>query len=148
MVGTPTEVVNGGVTTQLAGDHTTGSGNAFFSAVNTSAGVNDVDGGTCIVESPTYNVATASSVSVWTYHGQRDAGDDSGDFFLLEVSTDGGSTWSTLRSLGDVTSNATWVESTTTVAAGSDVRFRLQVADAAGPGDLVEAGIDDVSICP
>ena len=38
VVGTPSQVVNGGVTTQLAGDHTTGSGNAFFSAGNTSAG--------------------------------------------------------------------------------------------------------------
>ena len=74
VVGAPTSVVNGGVTTQLAGDHTPGGSNAFFSATNSSAGVNDVDGGTCIVESPTYSVSEASDVSLWYFHGQRDAG--------------------------------------------------------------------------
>jgi len=149
VVGTPTEVVNGGVTTQLAGDHTTGSGNALFTATNSSAGVNDVDGGNCIVESPTFSVNEESDVSIWYYHGQRDAGDDpSGDFFLLEISTDGGSNWSTLASYDDVTVNAVWSEATTTVGAGDDVKLRVQVSDGAGTGDLVEAGIDDISICP
>ena len=148
VVGTPTSVVNGGVTTQLAGDHTTGSGNAFFSAVNTSAGSNDVDGGTCIVESPTYTVNDASDVSLWYFHGQRDAGDDSGDFFRLEISTNGGTSYTTLASFGDVTVNAAWTEATTTVAAGTSVKFRLQVADGTSGGDLIEAGLDDVSICP
>ena len=37
---------------------------------------------------------------------------------------------------------------TATVEAGDRVQFRLQVADGSGPGDLIEAGIDDVSICP
>ena len=32
--------------------------------------------------------------------------------------------------------------------AGSNVRLRVQVSDGSGPGDLIEAGIDDVSICP
>ncbi len=149
VVGTPTEVINSGVTTQLGGDHTTGSGNAFFSATNSSAGVNDVDAGNCIVESPTYSVTEDSDVSIWYYHGQRDAGDDpSGDFFLLEISNDGGSTWSSLASFGDVRVNAAWTEATATVPAGSNVKFRVQVSDGAGPGDLVEAGIDDISICP
>jgi len=149
VVGTPTEVVNGGVTTQLAGDHTTGSGNAFFSATNSSAGVNDVDGGNCIVTSPVYTVNEASDVSVWYYHGQRDAtGDPSGDFFQLEISTDGGSTWSTMASFGDATVNAAWTEATTTVAAGTSVQFRIQVSDGTASGDLVEAGVDDVTICP
>ena len=149
VVGTPTEVVNSGVTTQVGGDHTTGSGNAFFTAVNTSAGVNDVDGGNCIAESGTTSVAEDSTVSIWYFHGQRDAGDDPGDdFFELEISTDGGSSWSSLVSIGDVTSNAAWTEATTTVSAGADVRFRLQASDGAGPGDLVEAGVDDIEICP
>ncbi|MBZ0111153.1 MAG: hypothetical protein K8J08_01700 [Thermoanaerobaculia bacterium] len=147
VIGTPTQVINGGVTTQLAGDHTTGSGNAFFSAVNTSAGVNDVDGGTCVVLSPVYPVSQASNVSVWWYHGQRDAGDDAGDFFSLEISTNGGTSWSTMASRGDVTSNAAWTQATATAAAGTNVRFRLRVADGTAGGDLIEAGLDDVSIC-
>ena len=31
--------------------------------------------------------------------------------------------------------------------AGSDVRLRVQVSDGAGPGDIVEGGIDNLSIC-
>jgi len=145
---TPTEVVTGGVTTQLGGDHTSGTGDALFTAVNTSAGVDDVDGGTCILTSPVFTVTEPSTLAAWVFHGQRDAGDDSGDFFLLEVSKDAGSTWSTLESFGDQTVNAAWSEVTDTAEPGDQVQFRLQVADGGGEGDLIEAGIDDVSICP
>jgi hypothetical protein len=149
-VGTPDAVVNGGVTTQLGGDHTTGTGNAWFTQPNTGgAGIDDVDGGECINTSPNYAVTEASDVSVWYFHGQRDAGDDpAGDFFFLEISRNGGSTWSTLASFGDVTVNAAWTQVTTTAAPGETVRFRVRASDGTTDGDLVEAGIDDVSICP
>jgi len=148
VVATPTLVTNGGVVTQVGGDHTSGTGNAYFSATNSSAGSNDVDSGVCIVESPVYPVALASDLSIWYFHGQRDAGDDAGDFFLLELSTNGGSDWSSLASFGDVRVDAEWTEVTASIPAGSDVKLRLQVADGSGPGDLVEAGIDDLLICP
>lgn len=144
----PTSVVNGGVTTQVGGDHTTGGGNAFFTATNSSAGVNDVDGGTCIAESGNTAVTEASTLSVWYFHGQRDAGGDAGDFFRLELSLDGGSSWSTLASYGDVTVNAAWTEATASIPAGSTVRLRVQAADGTTGGDLIEGGVDDVSICP
>ena len=92
-------------------------------------------------------MAEASDLSIWYYHGQRDAGDDPGDFFALEFSTNGGSTWSTLASFGDVTVNAAWAQAVASIPAGSNVQIRVRVADGAGPGDLIEAGIDDVSIC-
>ncbi len=89
-----------------------------------------------------------STLSVWFWHGQRDAGDDaSGDFFLLEYSTDAGASWTPLVSIGDWTLNATWLPATAPIAAGSTVRLRTQCSDGDGPGDIVECGIDDVSIC-
>ena len=144
--GNPTLQTNGGVTTQVGGSN---SGvTSIFTATNTSAGVNDVDGGNCILSSPTWSVANASTLSVAYFHGQRDAGDDaSGDFFLLEYSTNGGSTWNTLASNGDSTSNAAWNTATASIPGGSNVQLRVQCSDGAGPGDLVECGIDDVSIC-
>lgn len=163
VLGTPTQTINAGVTTQVGGDHTTGGGNALFTATNSSTGVDDVDGGVCILDSPVWNVAEASTLSVWYFHGQRDAGGDpGGDFFVLEVSTDGGASFSPLSSggtvtsggfvplvsEGDVTSHAVWTQSTTAIPAGSSVRLRLRVADGTSTGDLVEGGIDDVSICP
>ena len=147
VVGTPTEQTNSGVTTQVGGANS--GANALFTATNTSAGANDVDGGNCIARSPTYTVSEASTLSVSYFHGQRDAGDDaSGDFFRLEVSTDGGSTFATVVSNGDAQSNAAWSTATAAIPAGSDVVVRVQCSDGAGPGDLVECGIDDLSICP
>ncbi len=145
--GAPTEQVNGGVTTQVGGANTGDA--AFYTASNSSAGVNDVDGGNCITSSPTYSVSSASTLSVAYFHGQRDAGDDSaGDFFQLELSTDGGNTFSTLVSNGDSTSNAAWQTIEASIPSGANVVMRVQCSDGAGPGDLVECGIDDVTICP
>ena len=121
---------------------------SIFTGVNTAAGTDDVDGGNCILASPSWSVSNASTLSVWYWHGQRDAADDAtGDFLLLEVSTDGGSTWSTLASNGDSASTATWTEATAAIPAGSNVQLRMQCSDGAAAGDLVECGIDDVSIC-
>lgn len=147
VLGTPTLVTDSGVTTQVGGDNTTGSGNALFTATNSSAGVNDVDGGTCTLTSPVFSVPEASDLSLAYFHGQRDAGDDAADGMLIEVSTDGGASFSNLVNIGDVTSNAAWTNASTAVGAGTSVQIRVQVTDGAGPGDLVEGGIDDVSIC-
>jgi hypothetical protein len=85
---------------------------------------------------------------VWYWHGQRDTGDDAaGDFFRLEYSIDGGSSWTSLVSNGDTASTAVWAEATASITAGSTVELRVQCSDGAGSGDLVECGIDDVSIC-
>ncbi|MCG8418721.1 MAG: choice-of-anchor B family protein [Proteobacteria bacterium] len=144
---TPTEVVNGGVTTQPNGART--GSNAFFTATNSAAGTDDVDGGNCIANSPSFPVTDASTLTIGYFHGQRDAGGDaSGDFFRLEVSTDGGSSFQTIASAGDVSQDAVWQTATTPIAAGSDVVVRIQCSDGSGSGDLVECGVDDLSICP
>ncbi|MCP4654087.1 MAG: hypothetical protein GY856_01580, partial [bacterium] len=143
VTGDPTNATSG---YQIVGSH---SGvTSLFTAVNTSAGVNDVDGGNCILGSPSWSVPNASTLSVWYWHGQRDAGDDaSGDFFYLEYSTNGGSNWTTLASNGDTTSNPTWLNATAAIPAGSNVQLRVQCSDGPSTGDLVECGIDDFSIC-
>ena len=146
VTGSPTAQSDSGVTTQPAGANT-GSG-ALFTASNTSAGVNDVDGGNCIVTSPVVNVTFDSSLSVAYFHGQRDAGDDpDGDFFRLELSTDGGDTFTTIASNSDAVSNAAWTSAHAAISAGANVVLRVQCSDGAASGDLVECGIDDVSIC-
>ncbi len=142
----PTVQSSGGVTTQVGGSN---SGVfSIFTATNTSAGNADVDGGNCILGSPTWSVGASSTLSVAYWHGQRDNGDDPGDdFFLLEYSTNGGSSWNTLASNGDSTSNASWSTATAQIPGGANVALRVQCSDGAGPGDIVECGIDDVSIC-
>ena len=63
------------------------------------------------------------------------------------MSLDGGLTYSSVVSIGDVRTNAAWTNATSSIPAGSEVRIRVRASDGAGPGDLVEAGLDDVSIC-
>ena len=146
VLGTPTQVVNGGVTTQVGGANS--GSNALFTATNSSAGVNDVDGGNCILISPTYNVSDASTLSVAYFHGQRDSADDpNGDFFSLEVSTDGGATFTSIASNGDSSTNAAWSTANASIPAGAQVQIRVQCSDGSAFGDLIECGIDDVSIC-
>ncbi len=145
------DYVTGNPTNAAGGFQIVGSNSgvtSIFTATNTSAGVNDVDGGNCILSSPSFAVANTSTLSVWYWHGQRDAGDDAaGDFFILEYSTNGGVSWNTLASNGDSTSNPVWTNATAAIPAASNVQLRMQCSDGAGPGDLVECGIDDFSIC-
>ena len=146
VIGTPTQQVGGGVTTQPGGSFSGDS--SAFTAINSSPGIDDVDAGNCILESPIWLAAEDSVLTVAYWHGQRDAGDDpTGDSFRLEISTDGGQGWNPLASNGDSTSNAVWREAGAFVSAGSQVQLRVQCADGAGPGDLVECGIDKVQLC-
>ncbi|MEM9057361.1 MAG: S8 family serine peptidase [Pseudomonadota bacterium] len=146
VLGSPTQQSASGVVTQVGGARS--GSNAVFTATNTSAGNADVDGGNCVLDSPTWSVGENSTLSVWYFHGQRDAGDDGSDFFRLEYSTNGGSTWSIAASNGDSRSNAAWTNATAAIPGGSDVRVRVQCSDGSATGDLIECGIDDLSICP
>ena len=139
------------VLTQPGGDHTSiisgGTGYALYSQPNTAAGTNDIDGGECVVTSPIYTVAAESDLSAWYFHGQRDSGDDNGDYFRLVLSLNEGSSWASMVAIGDVSTDAWWREATAVVPAGSQVQLRIRASDGTAAGDLVEAGIDDVTIC-
>lgn len=145
VIGNPTRQTNSGVVTQVGGSH---SGvNSIFTAQNSSAGVNDVDRGNCVLGSPVWQVASDSVLSLWYFHGQRDTGDDANDFFRIEYSTNAGANWSTLVANGDARSSASWRRASANIPAGSNARVRVQCSDGSGPGDLVECGIDDLEIC-
>ncbi|MBC3846582.1 VCBS repeat-containing protein [Winogradskyella echinorum] len=135
-----------GVLTQPEDDHSEVGTNAFFTATNTTAGVNDIDGGVSIATSPVYTITDDSNLSIWYFFGQRDAGGDSGDFFLLEYSIDGGTNYTTLASYGDETVEAQWTEATAQIPANSSLVIRVSAADGSSAGDIVEAGIDDLVV--
>lgn len=146
VLGNPTQQSNSGVVTQVAGSHS--GANSIFTATNSSAGVNDVDSGNCVLGSPTWQVEANSTLSLWYFHGQRDTGDDAvGDFFSVEYSINDGSNWNTLVKNGDARSSATWLQTSANIPAGSNAQIRVQCSDGPGPGDLIECGIDDLEIC-
>lgn len=146
VVGTPDEVVYQGVKTQLSGDHSPQVYDAaFYTRPNTfGVGLDDVDGGVCIAESPVYTMEFDADLSLWYYHGQLRHGDDpSGDYFRIEASVDGGP-YASLVSIGDVTTDAAWTEVSLPVDAGQTVHLRVHAADGTFHGDVLEAGLDDV----
>jgi extracellular elastinolytic metalloproteinase len=143
VVGNPTQQIST-VVTQPNGS--ADGVNSVFTAGNSSVGVDDVDGGNCIVRSPVYSVPATSTLTAATFHGQRDTGGDpSGDFYRFEYRVNGGA-WQVVESNGDSRSVASWHTVSTTVPAGN-VELRMQASDGLASGDIVEAGIDAITIC-
>jgi len=127
---------------------------AWITAQNSSDGVDDVDGGIAATRSPVIDLSAAGGahLSMMYFHGQRDAGDDpGGDFFRIDVSNDGGSTYPVnLVSFGDETVAPTWrsleLDLQDSLALTDQMRLRVQASDGTSTGDLVEGGVDDVFI--
>lgn len=150
VIANPTAQTTSGIQTQPEDDHSLEGSNAFFTATNSSAGVSDVDGGVTTATSPVYNIQDDSTLSIWYFFGQRDAGDDSGDYFLLEYSLNGGATYTPLASYGDIQMSAQWTEAMANIPSGSNLIVRVSASDGPTIGDIIEAGIDDfkvTSIC-
>lgn len=125
---------------------------ALVTAQNSSDGTDDVDGGVASSRSPVVDLSGVGSaiLSLQFFHGQRDPGDDpSGDFFRIQLSNDGGTTFPVdLVSEGDAPSSAVWRPLTTRLEEHlpltDQMVLRVQAADGPAEGDLVEAGLDDV----
>jgi len=147
VVANPSGYAANGLQTQVDDDHSTTGTNAFFTATNTAIGTNDIDSGVSIATSPVYFIENNAELSLWYFFGQRDLGDDAtGDYFLLEYSLDGGTTFTTLVSYGDEAVNAVWTEATATIPGGSNLVIQISASDGPAAGDIVEAGIDDVVV--
>jgi len=126
----------------------------WITAQNTSDGVDDVDNGVAATRSPVLDLSayTGARLSMKYFHGQRDTGGDpAGDFFRISLSNDGGTSYPVnLVATGDANSAATWrsldVDVESVIALTNQVRIRVQAADGATVGDLVEGGVDEIYI--
>ncbi len=83
------------------------------------------------------------------FFGQRDTGGNTfGDYFHLEIAISGG-VWTPAVSICDVANRAAWTEARNpAIPAGSTVQLRIQASDGIAAGDIIDAGIDDINICP
>jgi hypothetical protein len=113
----------------------------------------DVDNGQAALLSPTYNLTGMNTAWVvyWRWFGQRDLGDDpAGDFYVLEVSNNGGSSWTTVETLGDNVSEPFWQQKALRIdnllPMTSNMRFRIRVSDGPSNDDVIEAAVDDFQI--
>ena len=115
--------------------------------------LNDVDGGPTTFASSDFNLSGATNpiVSYARHLYNRDG--DTLDAFLVEVSDDGGSSWTTLESVSDANGTLLgpvtnfWSEQSFLLSSfiasptSSTMRFRFTAQDQA-PGQIVEAAVD------
>jgi hypothetical protein len=84
------------------------------------------------------------------WHYNRDTGVDSGDFFIAQVSSNNGSSWTTLENLNQSTSANSWTQRTfaleSFITLTASVRIRFGSADGTAAGNIIESAIDDLYI--
>jgi subtilisin family serine protease len=137
-----------GVALQL-GTTTSGSNDLVTGATaGTSAGANDVDGGTTSVRSGVIALPATGTLTLsaqWYLAHLNNA--TSADFFRISV-VSGTTTTTVFQQAGSAANRAgAWSTATVNLTpfAGQSIRLLVQAADA-GTASLVEAGVDDVRI--
>jgi hypothetical protein len=109
----------------------------------------DVDGGATVLTSPIFSLGALQDphVSYWLWYQTGAAGNASTDFFVTEVSSNGGGTWTVLEALDE--GRAEWVERDFRLAdfvvPGNLTRFRFTAQDT-GAISVNEAALDDLQI--
>ncbi|MEZ4650291.1 MAG: choice-of-anchor B family protein [Candidatus Eisenbacteria bacterium] len=142
----------GGGFVQPEDDHTTDPGhNCFFTGQTPPGGAigdNDIDNGTQVLTSPSFDLTGLGDPHI-RYHRWycNDGNTTVDDVFTIQVSSNGGSAWTTVEILDS--SRRFWEPAEFRledfVPATANVRIRFVAADEGG-GSIVEAGIDDFEI--
>jgi choice-of-anchor B domain-containing protein len=140
------EPTDGGAV-QTGDDHTPTGANAWITGLlaGTGVGSNDVDNGTTILTSPLFDVTsmTAPRVSYYRWYVTGYTTNATTDFWVVQVSSNGGSTWSPVENTDQA--NPAWVEIDALIPVSNQIRFRFTAQDT-GAGSITEAGLDDFMI--
>ena len=99
------------VVVQTGDDHTVDGTDCFVTGNGggTGAGDDDIDNGYTILYSPVYDLSGLNDalLTYWKWYSNNLGAAPNSDFWHVEVSSDGGSTWSTLEYTTESTSNWT-----------------------------------------
>ncbi len=139
-----------GTAYQPEDDHTPAPGTMCFVTGNAlpgqPAGTADVDGGRTTLTSPEFDLAGATwaEIAYWRYYVLETSLDDQ---FTVDLSNDGGATWTNLETVSATTgwTRAAFPLDQLPLAATDRMRLRFVATDE-GAGSLVEALIDDIAI--
>jgi len=110
----------------------------------------DVDGGVVVARSGAYDLSghPEAQVSLSRWFGNRDTGEDAGDFFRLEIREHPGAPDQLLEQLGTSVSAPEWTEVTFRVAdyvtPGAQVELKVSAADGSAEENIIEAAIDEI----
>ena len=131
---------------QPGSDHTPGTGTLCWvtdGRAGSSVGSYDVDGGTTTLLSPLMDLRHVSlpSLSAWIYYSESV---NPGDPFRIDVSTNGGTTWTNIYTRNSSTSGWVLLDLKLTSTMTDKVQFRFRAQDLSP--SLVEALVDDLAI--
>ncbi len=127
-----------------------GSGRCFLT--DSADGNSDVDGGSTTLTSPTMDGSIAGATLRYDrWYSNNGGADPENDIFTVQISNNNGANWTTLEIVGPGGAEVgggwfhkEWlISSVITPSAQMKIRF---VADDAGDGSLIEAGVDAVGI--
>lgn len=134
---------------------TDGDGSGRCLLTDNVDGNSDVDGGSTIATSPVFDASTASGeeaiISYYRWYS-NDTGDNAqADIFEVEVSNNGGSTWTDLETVGPTGPEAQggWIFQQFNLGDVISLTNQMQVrfiASDLGGGSIVEAGVDGFTI--
>ena len=120
-------------------------------------GENDVDGGQTTLVSPMIDLSRNATISYWRWYSNDTGGGPNADVFVVEISNDGGATWTNVETVGPSGPGTSggWLFHEFSVedfvAPTSQVRVRFIASDEAGLS-LIEAAVDDFLVrgfsCP
>ncbi|HMN97230.1 MAG TPA: M14 family metallocarboxypeptidase [Phycisphaerales bacterium] len=112
------------------------------------AGAADVDNGSTTVTSPILDAsAPGTSLEAWIWYSNNLGANPNTDSMLVEVSADGGSSWSLLAAIAESTNAWVRFEWPLWPAVGLTETLRVRfVARDLDPQSLVEAALDDVAL--
>ena len=125
--------------------------------IGNSAGATDVDNGSTLLNSPTFSLAGQSDaeISYWRWYSTGTGAAPYADTFVVQVSNNNGSTWTTAETVGPGNINTPEVNglwffksfrlSSIGVAPTATMRVRFNAQDT-GSGSVVEAAIDDFAV--
>jgi len=146
-----------GTLAQPEDDHTPAPGvNCWVTgqgAPGGAIGANDVDGGSTLLDSHIFDLSAYNdaNISYWRWYDNTRGGAANSDVFVVQISNNGGSSWSTVETVGPGGPQAEggWFRHEFRVASfvstTSGMRLRFNASDL-GTGSIVEAAVDDVTI--
>ncbi len=128
-----------------------GSGRCFLT--DNVAGNSDVDGGTTTLTSPVFDLSNASDprVSYARWFSNVEGDSPNQDTFVIEISNDGGSSWTNLETVGPSGAEVVggWFQKSFNIAdvlaPTNQVQMRFNASDL-GAGSIVEAAVDGFEV--
>jgi hypothetical protein len=149
--GTPNATTSGGQPAQ-PGACAAGSQCLFTQLNKGNADNGDVDDGEVLVTSPAFDASSFATarLTLSRWHFNNAPAPESGDYFTIDVSSDGGSSWVSLETLSGTVNANEWTPVAFDLQSyrplTAQMKIRVRSADGIGSDATVESAVDQVHV--